>query len=644
MELSAIALEKLLQLFPEISSYIVSFKDITEESGKEESGLRIGVFIVQFGQEYYYIPVIAKNETILPIDSLFNAGTGTFVPLTRAFLDKIMSASQIYLGKSTKIPKTVTQNPSVYDMVTPPRTGKFVYASTSRLVEFLDQMPNFVKEAMVEKFSSDKEIYGTMHRLFGLENLMSALRPVHASVSVVAKPAVEILTEGSGLDNDAIKSILEKGYALRGEHTTERIAVMANDYEKVGPIKQISGADVGADYEIVTRSGEMKSGYVPRRTRGAAMKPALLTSRHSSLGIGDSCSYGSNVNPMFVMFADGNYTISENFVVRGEAHMGKTVLKDFFSNVVPLTPRDVKNWSRIALFSPDLDLIGAYNVNTVTEAAHGVTIIGRSLLPGSGTITINAYRNCKVIDTSDTANIFVPINTLIAPLGKDVGDVLEINVNAALAKLELNTLTALGSAVDMGYDGIEFTVDGKPVGSEMRMIEILVGKEGIAPEKAEHFIKQAKEKRRVKIYLSKKADFEPGEIPQFGDIPPDQVQTFGADKDGAFSNNLKASVDTQDSQTIESMVISELLQATDMNSLIKEYLPDIQAAIDKLGRVLFLARLNMDKLSESQNSNEVMSFIANLRNVYRLLGDNVTKLERMVSGPEEAQAEAGATK
>jgi hypothetical protein len=82
MELSEIALQKLLQLFPEISSYIVNFRDITEEAGKEESGLQIGIFILQFGEEYYYIPVIAKNETVLPIDSLFSATTGTFTPLT----------------------------------------------------------------------------------------------------------------------------------------------------------------------------------------------------------------------------------------------------------------------------------------------------------------------------------------------------------------------------------------------------------------------------------------------------------------------------------------------------------------------------------------------------------------------------------
>lgn len=646
MELSEIALQKLLQLFPEISNYIISFKDVTQEAGKEESGLQIGMFIVQFGEEFYYIPVIAKNETVLPIDSLFSATEGTFFPLTRTFLDKVISSSQVYLGKATTIPKTVTKNPSVYEMVTPPRTGKFVYASSSRLVEFLATMPNFVKKAMVEKFSSDKEVYQTMHRLFGLENLMVALKPSDTSVNVSVRPGVELITGGTGLDNDAIKSILEKGYALRGEHVTERVAVLANEYEKLGPLHQISGADVGADYEIVTRTGETNSAYIPKRARRGSQVPALLRSRWNDGGMHtDGYSHYGDHFPMFMLFANGDYAIGDAVVARGEAHTTKKVLKDLFAHSGALMPKHAVIGDRIALFNPDLDLIGAYSVSKATETQHGITLEVYSLIPGiSGRITINAYRNCKNVDLADPANIFIPINNLVVRLGKEVSDKLEVNINAALAKLELNTLTALGSAVDMGYDGIEFTIDGKPVGSEMRMVEILVGREGIAPAKAETFIKQAKEQRHIKIYLSKKADFEPAEIPQYGDVPPDQQQTFGADKDGAFTNNLRAAVDTQDAQVVESMVISELLQATDMNSLVREYLPEINAAIDKLGRTLFLARLNMDKLSESQNSNEVMSFIANLRNVYRLLGDNSTKLERMVSGPEEAQEEAGTAK
>ena len=137
MDFSEIAFQKLFQLLPELSSYVVSFKDITEESGKEEQGLRIGMFILLFGPEYYFIPVISKNDTVLPIDSIFSQSEEQFYPLTKAFCSQLISSSQIQLGTPTRIPKTVPINPSVYEMIAPPRTGKFVYASSSRLSEFL---------------------------------------------------------------------------------------------------------------------------------------------------------------------------------------------------------------------------------------------------------------------------------------------------------------------------------------------------------------------------------------------------------------------------------------------------------------------------------------------------------------------------
>lgn len=630
MEFSEIALQKLLQLFPELSSYIVSFKDVSEETGKEESGLRVGMFILQLGQEYYYVPVIMKNETVLPMDSLFSATEGKFYPLTRSFMDQAISSSQVYLGKPTKIPATVPTNPSVYELVTPPRTGKFVYASSSRLTEFLANMPNMVKQAMIEKFAADKEVYSALHKLFGLENVLAALRPSKEGPKAIAKPAVQLITEGKGLENDVVKDILEKGYALRGENTTNRVAVLANDFNSLGPLQILGGADAGRDYGVVTTSGEVKEAYIPKRAVAAPKFAALLRPFNS-----DAISQ----DPVFALFSNGDYAISGQIVSRGEPLDSKKVVKDLFGFRSPSVPKDIRGGDRIAIFSPELNLVGVYSIWNVINSNIGVTLKGSNLLPcGDGysrEVTINAYRNCQVINAQNSENIFVPYNCLVVVLKSDVSNELETNVNSALAKLELSTLTALGTAVDIGYDGVEFSFNGKAIGPEVKMVELLVVNEGINPQKAESFIKQAKEQKHVKVYLSKKADFEPGEIPQYGDIPPEQQNTFGADAQNSFMGNVRSAVETQDPQTVESTIISELIQATNMTDLVREYLPDIQESIDKLGRTLFLARLNMDQLSQSQNANELLGFISNIRNVYRLLGDNFIKLQRMVGGPEQ---------
>lgn len=636
MEFSQLALQKLLQVFPELANYIVTFKDVTNESGKEEEGVSVGIFILQIGGEFFFVPVVAKGDAVQPIDSIIDNKEQQFMPLTKSFVQKAMTVSQDSLGAPAKVPDTVPTNPSVYNLVTPPRTGKFVYASSSRLVEFLAQLPNMTKQAMVEKFSADKDVYSMLHKLFGLENIFSSLKPVASAIKVESKPAVELITEGKGLDNATVKSILDKGYALRGENTTNRVAVLANDFDAMGKLQNITSSDGGRDFDIVTFSGEAKTAYVPKRAKSAPMFPALL--RPMELG-------AKSIDPVFMLFSNGEFAVSSFAVAKGEGRDGKKALSDLFQFKAPVTPKDVFSGDKIALFSAELEFIGAYYVSNVVISNFGATIKGDSILPfkemtvngwgskhGYGT-TINAYRNAKEVDASNPKNIYVPFNVLIVKLGRDITSDLETNINSAAAKVELNTLQALGTAVDIGYDGIEFTFGGKPVGPEVKMVELLVIKEGLAPQKAESFIKQAKESKHIKIYLSKQADFTPGEIPQYGDLPQKQVEGTGLEGMGAnFMPNVESSLATGDAQTAESMIISELLQAGDMFDLVNEYLPDIKEALDKLGRTLFLARLNIGQLADSINATEVMAFISNLRNVYRLLGDNYVKLEQLSIG------------
>lgn len=633
MDLSELALQKLLQLFPELSAYVVSFKDITDEMGKDESGIRVGMFLVQFGAEYYYIPIIAKDDTIFPIDSLFSVTESSFYPLTKVFVDRALNSSQVNMGKATKVPPGVIKNPSLYTLVTPPRTGKFVYASSSRMVEFLHTLPNAIKKQAMEKFASDVEIYNTLHQLFGLDNVMKALQPVQPPVRVVQKPAVELITGGAGLTHDEVQMILDKGYALRGENNTERVAVLANDFDKIGKIRSIRAIDGGHDYEIVTCSGQLKSAFVPKRAVSSPKFVALLNAHRDR-------DHGSQ--DVLAIFDNGDYAVCPDLVASGEPSDGNMALKSAFSLSPPITPAMVQSMQSVALFSPELTLIGAYNISGVYLEQTGVCMRGYSL-DNSTTkpVCINAFRNCQTIDASNPNNIFIPANALMFVLGNDITQTLESSPECALRKLEMTTLEALGSAIDMGFDGIEFTINGKPVGPEVNVVQTLVIDEGIDPNQADTFIKQAKERRHVKIYMSKKADFDPGEIPQYGQTPYEQVETFGAGIPTQFQGNVNAAAQTQDPQVLESMVISELIQAGNMNELVREYLPDISQAVDRLGRTLLLARLNMDQLNTSQNASEVTTFIANLRNVYRLLGDNCIKLENMVSGPEQVGEAAG---
>jgi hypothetical protein len=621
MEFSELAIAKLLQLFPELSSVIVTFKDITNEvPSLEDTDIGIGVFILQVGSSSYYLPIIRKGDAIQPLDSLFDNEEQCFIPLTKGFVTKLINSSQSEMGKPTKIPNTVAHNPSIYSLVTPPRTGKFVYASSSKLEGFLSILPNEVKSEVLEKFSSDKDIYSTLHKLFGLENLFSALKPTVATVVATPRPAVELITEGTGLDNKTINDILNKGYSLRGENTTNRIAVQANDFAAMGKLRTVSSIDSGQDFDICMATGETASAFIPSNAKYAPKTPVLLRSKISS-------------DPIIAIFQDGTYTVTPGLVATGEGRKEFKVLKDVLNLFPGITPMELSNQDNsFAVFSPDLELVGLFRHPKVTKTAYGVTIQANSAVSDE-LVMINAYKNCTTINCERLDNIFIPTNTLIVKLRHCLyQDKFEININSAAARLELSTLTALGTAINIGHDGVEFLINRRPIGNEVSAMEVLVIKEGISPEKAGMFLKQAKEQKHVKVYMSKKADAEQDLMPSYGDAPPGQQPGFGIN--GDFGNNLSAAVGTNDAEVIESTIISELLQVADLKGYIKEYLPEIKNSIDKLGRTLFLCRLKMDQLALDHTASEVFSFISNMRNTYRILGDSYIKLENMVADSE----------
>ena len=631
MEFSELALQKLIQLFPELANYIVTFKDITEDTGGEEnSDIMVGVFILQFGTGFCYIPVIAKGEIIQPIDSIYSATDKVFSPLISQTIKQLISQTGMEMGKRTRIPNTITHNPSVYEMVTPPRTGKFVYASTSRLVDFLSLTPDFVKQALLSKFSSDKTIYSAMHKLFGLENILQALKPQGSTPLPTQETPMQVITEGNGLGEQAIQSILSKGYAVEGDNPVNRLAISSSDYQNLNSFRILGSVDAGFDYKIPMKTGEVRAGFLPKKSCLVPEFAKLL----QPYSFNNSHGERKDTNPVFVIYEDGSYSFTGSTVAIGEGSNENKVLTEFFSFSKPKTPKDLAYGEKFAMFSPDLELLGVYSADEVVLTPDGVSVRASDITPGMHyhTVRITAYHNCTTINGSENHSLFVPYNTLVVTLGKNVSGDLEESINTAQKRLELGSLSMLSSKVDLGYDGIEFNYNGTPVPSEAGVMRILVVDEGIAPNRAENFVKQAKEEKHINLYMSKRADFEPGEIPQFGDAPPPQYNPL--DLQG-FEGRVTPALQTEDPDTIESTIISELLQVTNMQEYAREYLPDIKNTIDKIGRILFLARLNVEKLATTHSAEEISTFVANLRNVYRLLGNNYIKLEQLLTTSEE---------
>lgn len=610
-DFSDIALSKLLTTNPELGSLIVTFKDVSEDLS-EQTDMKVGVFILKSGTEVFYVPVVSKLDNIYPIDSIFFASRQKFFPLTSKTVATVLNSSQMTQGKSKKIPTNVTINPDVTHLINPPRTGKYVTASSSRLGDFMASLPAYLKDFTLEKISAEKSVYENLHKMFSIKDIFQALshtqtiaKPNSISVSVVGR-------DDKDLSGEEIQNILEHGYHIRGAVEAPRIAVTV---ESAGDMKftDVQNVDGNSDYEIVMDNGNSREAFIPK-----------LIDAGQPIG---------TAKDTVAIFTNGDYAVSGKFVAKGAKLVRKEVLETVFDYNPPVLPRDIMRGDSFTILNGDSDSLGVFTAEKVMINHLGIEITAsvEAGLCGRGTrVKIHAYRNYGMAPLFESGNVYIPYSSLVLRLGTNRYLDLERTVNAASVKHCITQRELLGEHLNLCYDGVEFSVDGKPLGQEKAAMQRLVVDEGIDPVLAKSFIKQAQDKKITTIYLSKKASarFEAGQIAEFGEKPQKQDPTG---LNGSFIPNVQKSLAIKDAQATEATIISELLQTPNMFELITEYLPDIEECIDKLGRILFLSRVHIGKLSENNDTDSIFSFLANLKSVYRMLGDNVIKLQELIA-------------
>ena len=113
----------------------------------------------------------------------------------------------------------------------------------------------------------------------------------------------------------------------------------------------------------------------------------------------------------------------------------------------------------------------------------------------------------------------------------------------------------------------------------------------------------------------------------------DDAQLTGNARQRALgmASKAKSVKDVADRETMEATIISEMLQNPDLAGTINEYLPEIKQAVDKLGRSLFLMRLNTNKLGDKIDAEALNNLFTSTRNAYRILGENYVELQNLVA-------------
>lgn len=630
MEFSDLALAKLLQSAPELGSLVLNFSELSDQL--EDSSMQVGVFLLKTGRGLALLPVVGKGDSIFPLDSIFFQEEGRFVPLTKASIAEILSMPGSTMGSAKKIPQQVNRNPSVYSLITPPRTGKYVYASSSRLVEFLAMLPSGLQTQTLEKFAAEQSVYKVLDRLFGLQGIVDALKAGQpqnglrntgpSGLGHTKQETASIITspqQVAALADEAMaQEFISQGFVLKGSPTYTRTAVMYDPYNTIGQFRSVNPAvDGGKDYDVVMSSGTSREAFLPKYHAINGIRPSQLVS----------------------VFTDGSY-VRGDVIVAGDELDRHEVLSRLFDECPPKLLRDLDRDEEFLLMTSSGEFLGPFRAQSVTLTHRGVEV---KVCGCSKFHSILGYNNfTKELDSvGDT--LFVMHNTVVIPLGADLTCDVERSINRAADVKQILTAQFLGSEIDLRYDGVEFSAGGNHIGALPEALKYLVEKEHIDALPASNFLKQAQETKFLKIFLSKEAastDVNPADIAQYGTTATPALEPAKNGAIGAsFMNSVQDAAALNDAQILESTIISQLLEVPDLFEYIQEYLPEIEESVNKLGRLIFLIRVKIDQLGEAMDSDNVFALISQIKNVYKQLGDSAVKLRNIAGVTQNFQGD-----
>lgn len=648
------AYDRLMRTSPELTKYILSFVDLSTEV-PENFGIELGVFILGSGSGVnLYVPVVSKGGNIFPIDSLFDPQEGMFFPMIESYVQSTLLSAGMNPGRAVTIPSNVNQNPNLRRLIDPPRTGKHAYAGTM-VAEAAAQLSPAFKKAMLEKVASDKRFGLTLQNSgINLRDLTDALQHVKSAsetVTVKSTPidGLKVIVDGSDLPHDVVQSILNNGYGYLGDHDNPRLVVQ---YDAVndGYTKMDAGLP-GQVYEVVMKDGSLKAGFIAPRIRSiptildnsqlvnkAAFKPVMEETETK------------NLESKVIIFEDGTYM---------NAAMEPVIKATSVSNLndMMLTLADQGKILDIYEVSPDLKgehargfiitpsgWIGPLSIYKRSQNETGVTL---HVSGQEGVIThIHVSRSMAGNLLVSGTDIFVNGNAafLVAKMSE-----MEPETNVGTASIKRNNvLLRTMQPLRVSRDGLDYYVNGQHVGDVVNFVKRIAEGEMFSKQASELMVKRAQHESTFTVYVSRGHDKSAANI-----TDPNYVKGFVPEADNQTLPNMsnqQPNIDfakmeqaaaTGDKGVLESTIIAEFVNDPDMFETIGNYLPCIRESVDKIGRSIFLLRLNINSVSEQLEPGYLSGIMTSLRNTYRNLGDSYLKLKQVSASSQETTITEG---
>jgi hypothetical protein len=629
------AMNKLSVTAPSLVNGVLRFQDLSEKFTKV-TNVKVGVLVLSLPAGAFLIPVISRDDVVMPLDSIYDTASDKFKPLTAAYVQQIMAMQGTRMGSPQRIPSHVNVNPSIYNMIVPPRTGKYAYAS-SGLEDFLAQAPAPLVNRFKVALMANKSVAAGLNQIIDLDDVLSrpaagVAQPVSTAASVAG---VEVLTRANDINPvelAVIRDILRCGYHIKGDIQEPRPAVeLASGHEG---LIQVSGAVEGMAYRALRKDGSSVNCMVLKRAPrlyGSDL-PSRKQMVRGGFMTGDGKAEKADDGGYLLITEYGGWCPNGNVVLHKNPIELSDVAKEMYTQGKVRDLRSINNQDVFVLLT-NRGALGPFRACSVTHTDSMVILNCRQ--PYGSSFYDSMTQNGEVVITASTGysgeyyaepgRILIGMGRSAIVLGHRDDESLEDSIASAHMHMELKVRGELCDSLEISNHGHGFfSLNGRQL-SEPELAEMLVIGNQLGKQASLGFIKSAKEKGRITVVMQKRAvDMSAtpvGEIPEYGQMPPQEEMT------NFNLNAINDAINTQYPDIVEGAVMVQFLQDPTMYSTISSYIPTMVDCVDRIGRTLLLLRLHMDTTAPDQTSGVVTS----LRNTYTQVGDSVLKLEQMVN-------------
>ncbi|MEO0271520.1 MAG: hypothetical protein ABIM30_00300 [candidate division WOR-3 bacterium] len=211
--------QKISRDYPYLMKYITDIKTVDKS---EESSSFIFAATIRTPAKDLILPIFVVNGIIKPMNLLYDKELDSYIPNTEAWINFSESALYSSVGESIKTPKDLKTDVDVRNLVIPPTTGRYSYASDPGeiVLRKIASLSRKEKNGLLNFFSKNEDILAKCAEYYGEDALKVAFTTNTDEPKLKSdNKTFEII---SSLDNEIAKknkfyfnSIVNKGYAIK---------------------------------------------------------------------------------------------------------------------------------------------------------------------------------------------------------------------------------------------------------------------------------------------------------------------------------------------------------------------------------------------------------------------------------------------